>query len=578
MLAPTAGFSEVRRRFLDSTLPGTFSGGLSISVPWYTFLKERRAIRALAGQYSEPIELGIEARALLEEAIVREREWREGSEPVADSDLLDVLQRNGFKRKLESYQLRNVVHLLRRASGASFSVPGAGKTTEALAVFAYGRGICPRLLVIAPLNALRAWETQFRLCFGSEEPGPIRLIGGVRAIEEALGKDPKLTLTTYGQIVREAAAERIESYVAQHRNELMVVVDESHTFKNPASKARDAVMRIAHLPRTKMILSGTPLPNAIADLVPQFEFLFPEVSADAANIQDRIADVFVRTRKGELRIPALSRQKVVLPMSAEHRRVYNVLSSSQIRQLEGSLSLPVRARLARAGASVQRLLQASTDPVLLLDSLDSAMKRELAPLFWAAGSPKIEWACNRARALAGVGKKTVIWSNFVRIVEIIAERLEDLGAVFIHGAVGVGDDEDDATREGRIRRFHDDPRCFVMVANPLAAAEGISLHEASQHAIYVDRNYNVAKYLQSEDRIHRMGLPPGATPVVEYLFHERTVDESVERRLALKIARMGALLDDPELNIDFSLGSTDVEDGITLEDADDLVSELRSEQ
>ena len=74
------------------------------------------------------------------------------------------------------------------------------------------------------------------------------------------------------------------------------------------------------------------------------------------------------------------------------------------------------------------------------------------------------------------GHKVLIWSSFVRNVEYIAQRLADLGAVYIHGGVDAGDEDDDETREGKIRLFHDDSSVRIMVANPAAASEGVSLH------------------------------------------------------------------------------------------------------
>lgn len=56
---------------------------------------------------------------------------------------------------------------------------------------------------------------------------------------------------------------------------------------------------------------------------------------------------------------------------------------------------------------------------------------------------------------------------------------------------------------------------MVMVANPAAASEGVSLHRVCHHAIYLDRTFNAAHYLQSEDRIHRFGLPKDQETIVE---------------------------------------------------------------
>ena len=55
-----------------------------------------------------------------------------------------------------------------------------------------------------------------------------------------------------------------------------------------------------------------------------------------------------------------------------------------------------------------------------------------------------------------------------------------------------------------MKRFKEDPSCMVLIANPGAAAESISLHEQCNHALYLDRTYNAGQFMQSRDRIHRL--------------------------------------------------------------------------
>ena len=48
--------------------------------------------------------------------------------------------------------------------GASFSVPGAGKITEALAFFAFHKtNQDSKLLVISPINAFISWDDEERM-------------------------------------------------------------------------------------------------------------------------------------------------------------------------------------------------------------------------------------------------------------------------------------------------------------------------------------------------------------------------------------------------------------------------------
>jgi SNF2 family DNA or RNA helicase len=185
----------------------------------------------------------------------------------------------------------------------------------------------------------------------------------------------------------------------------------------------------------------------------------------------------------------------------------------------------------------------------------------------------LEYACYRARELAFEGKKSIIWSSFVNNVELVARRLIDLGAEYIHGGVDAGDEEEEGTREQKIARFHEDENCFVLVANPAACGEGISLHTVCHNAIYLDRNYNAAQFLQSQDRIHRLGLAPNIITNIEILVAPDTIDESVDRRLATKIGNMARVLDDKSLQVEPEVVDLD-STGFTREDFNDFLAHV----
>jgi SNF2 family DNA or RNA helicase len=94
------------------------------------------------------------------------------------------------------------------------------------------------------------------------------------------------------------------------------------------------------------------------------------------------------------------------------------------------------------------------------------------------------------------------------------------------------------------------------------------------YAIYVDRNYNAAQYLQSADRIHRIGLPKNAHTELEVLISPDTIDHSVERRLDIKIAAMERVLNDRSIQV--TPEWQDMEDVLDEDDMKDLLATLRA--
>ena len=77
--------------------------------------------------------------------------------------------------------------------------------------------------------------------------------------------------------------------------------------------------------------------------------------------------------------------------------------------------------------------------------------------------------------------------------------------------------------------------------------------------------------MQSEDRIHRLGLAPDAKPQGEFVECEDSIDQVVQTRLELKVRTMAQALEDPSLNVEISSVDYDEEaedyDSLTTEDA-----------
>lgn len=576
--APNRGWSRILNACEGHTDQVEILSRTKVSLPWWRFLSSRADIAYFVDKYNVSLEYSPKAIELLEKANANVSAFEKcrDRKPRTRNTLEKELKQLGFSRRLTSEQIRNVSKISVFDAAATFSVPGAGKTTEALATYFLRRSKETRLLVIAPKNAFASWDQQLTLCVPICGLHFERLVGGEKKIIEKLKSDPTLMIITYHQL--HVVQESLTSHLS--KIEFFLFVDESHRIKGGALRqTARAVLSLGHLPKYKLVMSGTPMPNAMSDLVPQFDFLFPEIVVDEETVADLIQPFFVRTTKGELGLPPLQRLEVAVPMSPAQWRLYHLMRSEAARQADEILKTGDRLQFRAMGKSVIRLLQVASNPALLARSYENHSGL-LGEVLAEGGSPKLEIACGRARELAESGQKVVIWSTFVDNVELIARRLQDLGADFIHGKVDAGSEEEEDTREGKIRRFHEDPEAFVLVANPAACGEGISLHEVCHHAIYVDRNYNAAQYLQSEDRIHRLGLSKGQLTSIEILYCTDSVDESVSLRLKEKVRKMGVVLNDSGLNIDpVSFDPTEIgnDEAMDNKDITDFIRHLKTE-
>lgn len=547
----------------------------SISVPWRYFL----SIKGYLGQYITAHRDQI-AITFTDEAKIMLKSANDNSYNAAllrsardEEEIKMCLANAGFIRDLNKNQKQNLVKISHLPSAATFSVPGAGKTTEALAFFFINALDVDRLLVVAPKNAFGAWDEQLIACVGEQAGTFVRLRGGEINIYSALQENPRFMIITYDQLAR---VKNIVVGLLASGNVFMFL-DESHRIKGGKQvKRADAILELAHLPKRKLIMSGTPMPQSSKDLISQFLFLYPTKDVDETKVIELIQPIYVRTTKKQLGIPELTRKVVTVKMSQLQREIYGTIKSEIRRQLNPVLSDSSRYELRQIGKCVMKVMEFVSNPALLANDMDYVFDHRIGSLLLASDGPKIEYVCRRARELAADNKKVIIWSSFVQNVELIALRLNDLGAEYIHGGIDAGDENDNDTREGKIKRFHDDPSCKVLVANPAACSEGISLHKVCQYAIYVDRSFNVAHYLQSEDRIHRLGLSSDANPCVEFVECENCIDQVVRERLSFKVNNMARALDDSSLNIEISEVDYDEEaddfESLTSDDAQAVIN------
>jgi hypothetical protein len=273
-------------------------------------------------------------------------------------------------------------------------------------------------------------------------------------------------------------------------------------------------------------------------------------------------------------------------MADAHKALYSILRD-EFRRKVSQLRYQKAFDILGARKSVIRLLQASANPTLLVDAISQDRNVDNVPSLIQAvvsegPSTKVQKAVEMAREFARTGRKVVLWTIFTDTLLRLNNMLADLRPVVLYGQVPTGSVDDDETREGRLEQFSKDPACFALVANPAAASEGFSIHRHCHDAIYVDRSYNATHYLQSIDRIHRLGLAADTVTNVWVLQNQvplgiGSIDYSVSRRLAHKIREMQRLLEDPDLHelaLDEETAPQPIEADVDIQDIDDLIKEL----
>ena len=132
-------------------------------------------------------------------------------------------------------------------------------------------------------------------------------------------------------------------------------------------------------------------------------------------------------------------------------------------------------------------------------------------------------------------RKLVIWTNYLKNVYELIERYSKFGALPLSGKVS-GDE-----RAETIEKFQDlASEQKILIAVPGAGGVGITL-TAAQTAVYLDKTWNGEHWMQSVDRLHRIGQT-GTVQVIS--LHASKVDEAISWSLYHKQKRQAKLLGD----------------------------------
>lgn len=457
----------------------------------------------------------------------------------------------GWTAGLTEFQLRDLGKLRKLGHGANFSVPGAGKTRVALAIFEASRvcGEIARMLVVCPKAAFESWQIEAELCF----PGaPLR----ISVMDSSTLPVADVVLINYERLPDSRPA-IIQWLRAQST---MLVLDEAHRMKlGPAGAWGRVCLALGPFAARRLILTGTPAPNGSKDLENLFAFVWPGQGKaavaraldgnDLRTASSRLRPLFARTTKRELNLPPVELAIRRLDLPPLHRDLYDALLGQVSGQWHGG-----EQDIEALGRIVLYLLMAATTPALLATgaSRHEPLPYRIPPIQPPAGSslaqlmrdlphyelsPKYKEVLTIVAENAAIGRKTLVWSTFVRNLKSLGLLLSRFNPAIVHGG-----SED---RQDQLRRFREDQTCLVLLSNPATLGEGVSLHQVCHDAVYVDRDFAAGRFLQSLDRIHRLGLAPDVRTRITVLVANQTLDELVEQRLAAKLHFMGSVLDDP---------------------------------
>ncbi|MCG8319743.1 MAG: DEAD/DEAH box helicase [Cytophagales bacterium] len=498
-------------------------------------------------------------------------------------------------RRLKGHQLKASYHLWLTENGANFSVPGAGKTTVILSVYERLRmeGKVNALFVVGPPACFGPWKHEFETVLGREVNYKI-LAGGDRGQRKGeyfkQENIAELYLTTFQTLLKDH--KEAATFLNGKKTNAMLVIDEAHYIKQVNGNWANAVLNIARHAKYRSVLTGTPIPKSYTDLYNLFDFLWldnsPIGSSEKAKLrimeekqdyqgageilEPTIGPLFYRVRKVELGLAKqVFNDPELIQMNTYERKIYDAIVK-KIREYATedylkNIDLVERLRRGR----MIRLRQCLSYVKLLATAIeeydedlikDDSDLRYVITYYDENEVPgKLTRLFKLIERFQKLGEKVVIWAHFIGTIKLIEQHLKKTG-YYCKKIIGQTPVErtaidDEETRE-KIRNEFVDPNSGldILIANPAACAESISLHKTCFNAVYYDLSYNCAQFLQSLDRIHRVGGSEEQEAYYHFLQYENTLEPEILANLESKAQRMYDIIEG-----DYNIYSLDMFEG-----------------
>ena len=496
-----------------------------------------------------------------ETAATRQRDEDAKFEPVDLGALEGVLR---------PYQKQGVywMRFLERSglSGLLADEMGLGKTLQTLTWISLERtdpaARGKPALVVCPTSLVQNWNAEAE----KFTPWMKRLVvsGPDRAETFARIPEADLVITSYALLQRDLE----DAYAG--RTFSVIVLDEAQHIKNRTTRNAKSAKRLEGV--QKLVLTGTPVENSVADVWSIFDFLLPDYLGSydsfSANVEQPIACGGAEGQAAQDRLrhklrPFILRRlkktvakdlpdKIVkvayCPMTPEQQSWYNRLRAEAKNKIGDMVKAKGFAKSKfEILALLMRLRQVACHLALLKEYREKRQPegREL--------SGKLEAFFELLDEAMDGGHRVLVFSQFVTMLTILRDELEKRGIRYCYLDGSTKD------RLGECRKFNTDESIPLFLISLHAGGTGLNLTGADM-VVHFDPWWNPAVEDQATDRAHRIGQK--RTVYVVKMIAEGSVEEKV---LALQQKKQAV--------ISATVGTTDAQmmEKLTYDDIKSIV-------
>ncbi|KUK55982.1 MAG: Helicase domain protein [Atribacteria bacterium 34_128] len=431
------------------------------------------------------------------------------------------------KTKPFPHQVEAIEYITSKISVPLFDEQGLGKTKIVIEALCNNmeQGIIDGALIICKKHLIENWkdeiETHSHLKYivlrGNANEKGLKFMGYSH-----------FYIINYESVIGEV--ERLKMFLKIRK--MAIVLDESHKIKNPNAKITRATLDLKDLATKRIIITGTPIANKPLDLWTQFYFLdngnllgddykkfektysinlkgdnLPEQEARFNNLREIILSNSIRRlKKDVLELPEKIYIDKYVQIEGQQKKIYAQLKKElyiEITNIEGKKIIDESNVLLK---KLLRLAQIASNPFLI----DKAYNETPA---------KFPLLDTLIESILEQKEKVIVWSCFVDNIRILYKRYKKFGSLILYGDIPI------EKRNKIVKQFRNNNEFMILIANPSAAREGLTLTSAN-NAIYLDRNFNLVDYLQSQDRIHRISQTKECR--IYKLIAKSTIDEYID--------------------------------------------------
>jgi SNF2 family DNA or RNA helicase len=400
------------------------------------------------------------------------------------------------------YQYQGVAFLYPRYSAVLADEMGLGKTMQAITAIRMllRSGELRSVLLVCPKPLVTNWRREFGL-WAPEIPLTIIEGDAAKRRWQWTQENAPVKIANYELLMRD------RDVLDEGLNFDLVMLDEAQRIKNTGSTTSEIVRSIRR--SRNWALTGTPIENTPDDLVGIFEFLSPgylRPGLPPKRLSELVQDYILRRTKDQVLtdMPPKLFRDAELDLSPEQRATYEMAENEGVMQLN---SLGDEITIQHVFELVLRLKQiCNFDPAT---GTSSKMERLEADLEEVAAS----------------GKKAIVFSQWVKCLEILNHQLQRFGPLQYHGKIP------SKQRDGVLTQFKEDPSKHVILMSYGAGSVGLNL-QFCEYVFLFDRWWNPAVEDQAINRAHRIGAKGAVT--VTRMLALGTIEERINQVLQHK--------------------------------------------